>query len=147
MFLHHVAAVCLYPGFILSNVMGVGVVLAWLHDIADIAVNFTRLVLVMDMKIVAFLGYLVMISLWVYTRLLILPMYIYRILTGYSFPDHIWHFNFLIYLEITFLMIMQVLHVHWFILFLKIGKRFITKGQAVDMINDIDKNTATKKQN
>lgn len=83
MFLHHVAAVCLYPGFIFSNVMGVGVVIAWLHDIADIAVNMCRLVLTLDFKIPAFLCYLVMVTLWIYTRLIVLPVYIYRILTEY----------------------------------------------------------------
>jgi len=39
------------------------------------------------------------------------------------------------YLELTFLSIMQVLHIHWFILFIKIGKRFISEGKAVDMIH------------
>lgn len=83
MFLHHCAAICLYPGFIFSNVMGVGVVLAWLHDIADIAVNLTRLVLTLDFKIPSFLCYLVMVAVWTYTRLVVLPYYIFKILTEY----------------------------------------------------------------
>lgn len=36
MLLHHIAAVCLYFCYIFGNVIPVGAVIAYLHDIADI---------------------------------------------------------------------------------------------------------------
>lgn len=38
-FLHHVTALIMYICFIFSNLMGIGVLLSWLHDIADIFFN------------------------------------------------------------------------------------------------------------
>lgn len=146
MLLHHISAFALYPGFIFSNLMGVGVVLAWLHDIADITVNFCRLVNNLDWAIPTVVGYIAMISVWAYTRLLILPAYIYYIVTELRFPEPVAHFQPMVWLELTFLMTMQLLHIMWFGMFLKMGYRLITKGERKDIINDIDENQDNSKK-
>ena len=92
MLLHHIAALALYPGFIFANMMGIGVVLAWLHDIADITVSLCRLFNCFDWKIPTGLAYFLMVGTWGYTRLFILPIYIYRILTEVKYPAELAHF-------------------------------------------------------
>ena len=92
MLLHHISAVALYLGFIFANVMGIGVVLSWLHDIADIPVNLTRIFLCFEWKIPTTLAYFAMVGAWAYTRLYMLPIYIYRIFTEVKYPDEVSHF-------------------------------------------------------
>ena len=77
MMLHHIAAIALYPGFILSNIMGVGVLGAWLHDLADIFVTFTRLMNCFDFKWPTLVGFVGLLLSWFYTRILFLPIFIY----------------------------------------------------------------------
>ena len=78
MAIHHICALCLYPGFIFSNLMGAGVVIAWLHDVGDILANVTRLCNLLDFHIATGVTFLAMMIVWAYTRLFFLPMYIYE---------------------------------------------------------------------
>ena len=118
--------------------MGVGVVLTWLHDIADIVVNACRLFNNLDWEIPTVVTYLGMVSVWAYTRLIILPAYIYYVVTELRFPEPLTHFQPMIWLELVFLLNMQVLHIMWFWMFLKMGYRLVTKGERRDIINNID---------
>jgi len=140
MFLHHVAAVCLYPGFLFGNMMGVGVVLAWLHDIGDIFLNTCRLMKAFDWKIPTLITYLMLLVAWAYTRLYILPIYFYRTATELRFPAELSHFQPLVALELVFLGVMQVLHVWWYFLFLRVGYRMLFSGE-------ISESDTTKKNN
>ena len=90
--LHHISAVALYPGFFFGNLMGIGTVLAWLHDLADIFVNACRIFQVCDIKIPTVVFYIAMVTTWFYTRLCILPYYIYSVLTTLEFPEPVKHF-------------------------------------------------------
>ena len=93
MFMHHVCALCLYPGFIFSNIMGVGVVLAWLHDVGDILANVTRLCNMLDFHIATGVTFLAMMAVWAYTRLYYLPMYIFYINRDLVYPEPYTHFQ------------------------------------------------------
>ena len=92
MFLHHLCAVALYPGFLFGNIMGIGVFLAWLHDIADVPCNLCRMFLQMKWEKMTFLFYVTLMTLWAYTRLYILPWCIYIIFTEVYYPPHLSHF-------------------------------------------------------
>ena len=129
MFLHHIATCACYPGFIFGNFMGVGVALAWLHDVGDIFVKLTRLCNMLDLHIATGVTFLAMMCVWAYTRLFMLPMYIFYIVTELRYPEPITHFQPLIWIELVFLMIMQVLHIYWFGLFIQMGFRLLTKGE------------------
>jgi hypothetical protein len=138
MFLHHIAAVALYPGFIFSNIMGLGVVLAWLHDIADITVCICRISNILDLRLLTPITWFVMLITWGYTRIFILPLYIYATATEVKFPAPVEHFTIAIQLELCFLSIMQVLHIFWFYLFLLMGWRLVMKGEQKELINTIE---------
>lgn len=142
LFLHHVLVLALYPGFFFGNLMGVGTVLAWLHDIADFPVNLCRIFQACDMKIPTVVFYLVLVATWFYTRLCILPYYIFEIVTALKFPEPIKHFQHLVHLVICFLMVMQLLHIYWFGIFLQIGFRLVTKGETNDIIDNIQDTSA-----
>jgi len=138
MLLHHISALALYPGFIFANVMGIGVVLAWLHDIADIFANITRLFNILDWQITGVVTFIVVMIVWAYTRLMILPTYIFYIVTEFRFPEPVAHFQNFVWIELVFLMTMQCLHILWFGMFIKMGYRLIMKGERRDLISTID---------
>lgn len=77
MLIHHLAAVALYPGFFFGGLMGGGVLAAWLHDLADIAVNLCRLSNTLGLSKLTPILYVNMLVVWGYTRLIVLPFWIY----------------------------------------------------------------------
>jgi len=138
MLLHHIAAIALYPGFVFGGLMGGGVLVAWLHDTADIVVNLCRICNGLNLKIPTSFFYFLMVASWFYTRLFLLPYFIYLGFTSLKFPEPVAHFQPLVYLEITFLMVMQLLHVFWFGLFLKMGYRLVMKGEQKDLVQTVE---------
>ena len=92
MFLHHLCALALYPGFMFSNIVGIGTFIAWLHDLADIPANFCRMFLQMKWRKMTALSYALLMSAWFYTRLIILPWCIYIIFTEVRFPPDLIRF-------------------------------------------------------
>ena len=136
MTLHHVSALALYPGFIFANVMGIGVFLAWLHDIGDIFANICRLCHRIDLHYLTIATFFVNMGVWAYTRLMILPYYIFTIVTEVRFPEPVAHFQPIIWIECAFLLTMQFLHILWFGMFLRMGYNAIVKGERKDAICD-----------
>jgi len=95
MMLHHIAAVALYSGFILANIMGVGVFGACLHDRADYWVTITRFINSFEKTSkITLITFVTMLFVWFYTRLFILPQLIYKVLIypRVTFPEEVAHF-------------------------------------------------------
>ena len=138
MLIHHIAAVALFPGLIFGGLLGAGVVAAWLHDVADIFVAICRTLNVLEFKWSSTFAFIAMISVWFYTRLMLLPYFIYICLAHWRFPDELSHFNPLIFIEVFFVSIMQVLHIFWFAMFMRMGYRMIVTGERKDIIHKTD---------
>ena len=92
MLLHHIAALALYPGFMFGGILSGGVVAAWLHDLADIAVNACRLSNTLGFGMPTIILYINMVVVWGYTRLMVLPFFIYSCIGLMRFPQHLSHF-------------------------------------------------------
>ena len=146
MTLHHICALALYPGFIFSNIMGIGVILAWLHDLGDIFANICRLFNRIDWHYLTIITFLINMIIWFYTRLMILPAYIFAIFTEVRFPEPVTHFQPIIWIEAIFLMNMQLLHILWFGMFCKMGFDLVVKGERRDTISDIDSTQTDSKK-
>lgn len=145
MLLHHLATLALYPGFMYGGYMGVGVVMAYIHDLAEIPCNLCRLSNNLDFKYLTPFLYVIMLAAWIYTRCVLLPYYIYVCATELYLPEPIKHLENAINLEICFVSVLQVLHYYWLYKFLLIGWRLITKGEQRDLINTIDVTKDEKK--
>lgn len=142
--LHHIAACALYIGFTFSNLMGIGCLIAWLHDIADIPGMLAKMGdSTTYEKTTVFFFISTMIS-WFITRIIWLPYIIYYInLTGY--PDHLSHFNIFIKLNVVYLSALLCLHVMWFGVFITMLKRFVMDGIAEDIQESTKKDVKQKK--
>ena len=73
MFVHHLAANSLYFGYIYGNFITVGTVVAYLHDIADVPTNLGKVLSSSIFDKGALVIGLVMMVVWGYTRIYLLP--------------------------------------------------------------------------
>ena len=81
MFIHHIAANCLYFCYIFSNFVPFGAVVAYLHDLADIPVNFGKVLSSTHFSnVTAFVG-VVILTIWAYTRIYLLPIAVHFLFT------------------------------------------------------------------
>lgn len=85
--IHHILTVCLYLGFMFGNLIAVGTVIAWFHDMADIFVASSRVANCIGLKKASTVLYACLMFTWIYTRCIILPIYIYNIQTYFTHPE------------------------------------------------------------
>ena len=92
MLLHHIAAFCLYFCYIFGNMIPIGTVIAYLHDLADIPGNLSKALnstVLQNSSAVAFVTCMVV---WFGTRIISLPTMIWHIFTNVEFKGDIAQF-------------------------------------------------------
>ena len=78
MMIHHIAANSLYFAYIFGNIVPFGSMIAYLHDLADIPANLGKVFSsTVYETISSVIGVWLMIF-WGYTRIIILPWFIYH---------------------------------------------------------------------
>ena len=134
---HHIATTSLYPGYLMGNLMAIGTLIAFLHDIADVFVVTSRFLNCIGWDKTTAVVYIGLITSWCYTRVIILPFFLYTILNTMRLPENEAFFPWLC-CECTFLSILQVLNIYWFFMLVGIGVKLVTKGKIVDTVNKIE---------
>ena len=79
MALHHIVSLYLFGGYYLFNAWETGAVVALLHDIADITANLVKLLAESKFKTSTAVVFVIHMIVWFYTRLFLLPLFIYQI--------------------------------------------------------------------
>lgn len=95
MLLHHIATVALYFCMIFGNNSGIGCVIAYLHDIGDIFGCTVKCCSTTRASNLTLGVFIVMMSVWFWTRLFVLPQMIWLAMTE-PFPD-----SFVIFIRIN----------------------------------------------
>lgn len=86
--LHHLATVSLYFCMIYGNNMGIGCTIAFLHDIADIFACLAKCASTMEDGTSVVVTIILTMVTWAWTRLYILPQFIYEIFAAKDiYPD------------------------------------------------------------
>ena len=85
MFLHHVASNSLYFGGIYGNVFPFGVITGYFHDLSDLPLHFCRILMTLKYDI-AIVGGVFLLPCWFWTRLCLLPQFIYTCLDTLRYP-------------------------------------------------------------
>lgn len=137
MMLHHVVTVFLIFLSYMSNYSNLGAIVLFLHDWSDICVSVTRSL--MDLSInslIPFSSFIIMITVWGYTRLYVLPFEITKVAAIEGLKPSGMTFHGLL-LQTSMLLVLQVLHIYWFCLFLYIAYTFIFKKKKEDLVNQI----------
>lgn len=131
MMFHHLVTFYLYSFSYMSNTL-IGAVIAYIHDVADIGVTWTRAWSESKYGLFTAISFIITLVFWFYTRLLMLPWCIYMatvklevyVMSPYVQPI----FGFL-------LTCLFCLHIYWFILCVRIVLNFFEKGEAEDLQN------------
>ena len=131
MLLHHIATCSLYFCMIYGNNMGIGCLIAYLHDIADIFGALVKCASTTKYANLTVLIFLIMMCLWFWTRLFVLPQIIYRIMTDEFVPS----VQLFVKLNGIFLCVLQFLHIYWFYMFLAMLLHKLKTGEAEDLQN------------
>jgi hypothetical protein len=79
MALHHILTLYLFGGCYLFNVWETGAVIAFLHDVADITTNTIKTLAETNSKKVLAVVFVTHMVVWFYTRLAVLPYFIFNI--------------------------------------------------------------------
>lgn len=126
---HHLVTIYLYTFSYMSNTL-IGAVIAYIHDIADIGVTWTRAWAESDHGKISGYSFLLTLFAWFYTRLLILPWCIYiatcKLEVYVSSPYIQPIFGFL-------LTCLFGLHIYWFILCVRILFNHFFRGVSEDL--------------
>ena len=131
MLLHHIATCALYFCMIFGNNLGIGCTIAYLHDIADIFGCAVKLASSTNYQNVTLVVFVVMMSTWLWTRLIVLPQLIFQIMTTEFDPV----VSLFCRINGVFLCVLQFLHAYWFYLFILMILHKIKTGQAEDLQN------------
>ena len=132
MFLHHLSTAILMVSSYMTNTIGQGVSAMFLLDHVDFWIGLIRVVMdVCGPVTIAFVAF-GFGSTFVYTRMFVFPIYMIKY-AGYEtwvLFDGQGFFNLKM---VPFLMVLQVLNIHWCFLIFKMFARFAFKGEAIDM--------------
>jgi sphingoid base N-palmitoyltransferase len=138
MFLHHLATSSLYFGYIMANYLGIGTIIAFLHDTADIPAHLVKFQDATGQKTASKVTFAIVMLIWFWTRCLCLPAIIYTIFSEFRYPADRSHFDIYIYLNGIFLSVLAFLHCYWFTLFIKILTHLKKTGEGKDLQNDVE---------
>eukprot|EP00357_Protocruzia_adherens_P019121 CAMPEP_0115013952 /NCGR_PEP_ID=MMETSP0216-20121206/25747_1 /TAXON_ID=223996 /ORGANISM="Protocruzia adherens, Strain Boccale" /LENGTH=227 /DNA_ID=CAMNT_0002383515 /DNA_START=668 /DNA_END=1351 /DNA_ORIENTATION=- len=138
MLLHHtVTCFLLYLSFIL-NYVRVGVCVLFLHDVSDIFVYLAKVLVDFKLTVLQLPAYVALMTVFGYCRLYVYPVYV--IPWGSIYAEDVVQGEVLGWdVSAAMLIMLQVLHVYWYALLLKMGITKIFKGKgAEDVIAKVE---------
>jgi len=131
MTLHHICAVVLVTFSYFANWVRVGALVLFLHDLADVTAYAVKAVVDTRFTALTLSAYGALLAVWGYTRLYVFPFFVIReavppVPEGES-ASFAWSTSY------CMLLVLQGLHIYWYILFLIMGYRFAVSGKTVDI--------------
>lgn len=127
MLLHHFCTISLISFSFISNYSNIGSIVLFLHDAGDIVVYFARIIVNMDRKNVIVVTGILLLAIFLYTRIFVLGKVLVSIYYGNSWPwKSVTTFLFL------FLCFLMIMHINWIWLILKKWLGAIIKNKFED---------------
>jgi len=125
---------------IFSNICTIGCVVSFQHDIADIPCSIAKYFGCTIYKNTSVLAFIILMIVWFYTRLVLLPYVIYRMVTENMWlPEPFEDCSPIVGFTAGFLSVMLFLHYYWFYIFIQMVTTYKEKGATEDLQNDITK--------
>lgn len=139
MFIHHVVTNLLVMGSSFFRFTRVGSMVFLVHDLSDVPVDLSKLANFLKWKMTTAFCFVTMVLVWCMTRLGALPFVIYRSVlfeswwvceSGVIDPIYYVHYKPIFVVLIGMLI---VLHMLWFLMFIRMGWLLVSKGEAHDL--------------
>lgn len=142
MALHHILEIALISYSYLYGYSRIGTLVLIVHDVGDILINITRAINDARYTKTTVCLFASLLVSWIYFRLWLFPCYIIHstMMEAYDFVktsskdlknEGFWFFNFM-------LCALLVLHVFWFIMFLKMGYNAVVSHQVDDVVDQVE---------
>ena len=127
---HHTITLMLFAGMIAGNHLPLGCMIAYLHNLADIWGSSIKCCASTQYNTLSVVIFLVMMFVWGWTRLIVFPQIIYKIVCLDDYKG----ISSLYYIVSTlFLCVLQVMHVYWYYLFVRMLFKFSKDGSTDDI--------------
>mmetsp|Transcript_52133 Transcript_52133/g.156479 ORF Transcript_52133/g.156479 Transcript_52133/m.156479 type:complete len:439 (-) Transcript_52133:259-1575(-) len=139
MFIHHVVTNLLILGSSYFRFTRIGSMVFLVHDISDVPVDMSKLANFLKWKKTTIFCFVTMVLVWLATRLIVLPFVIYRSVLTESYllvsangldPIYFYCYRPIFY---TLIGLIILLHLVWFLMFIRMGILLITRGEAHDL--------------
>ena len=144
MLIHHLSTVFLVFGSAYANQIGIGAIISWLHILTDVPIAIARVLSSLKSSCAEIACGIVLVCFllppYIYFRLGCLPFWIYNIFTNPTcvYPPHLSEYDVFLQLNGFYLLVLQILHIYWTILMLKMLVGFLTGGGARDLQEDTE---------
>lgn len=139
MAVHHVVTNLLVLASSYLRFTRIGSMVFLVHDLSDVPVDLSKLANFLKWRNTTVLCFVTMVLLWFFTRLVILPFVIIRsvlfesyLLVTASDCHVLYYYGYRIFFYILF-GIIQLLHILWFLMFLRMGWLILTKSELHDL--------------
>jgi len=136
MLLHHVATMGLLAWSWLFNFTRWGILVMILHDVSDVVLEASKLCQYMQLEVAKDCGFVIFALTFFVTRLVMFPLYILKPAMFESYP--VWGNLVLRYVLIALLGVLQLMHVWWFSIIVKMVVMFARGEMEGDERSDDD---------
>ena len=133
MVVHHLCAVSLTGGMLMTNNRGVGIVTAYIHVWADIPVQISRILSSTYYANTTAVSLVILISVWIWTRVFILAQVVWKVWFLVVYPAELSHFNVFTRIFAIFSTSLFSLHVYWTVLLFRMMIAFLKTGANTDV--------------
>ena len=145
MLLHHVTTCCLLFCMIYSNQLGIGCLVAFLHDVSDILALLTKAFTHTPYDNILAVSFVSMMAVWFYTRNIVLTYLVYKSAEDYGYKGQWAVYQPCVNISISMLGALVFLQWYWMSLFAKMLYGFATQGATEDIQNKVeDQRTSNK---
>ncbi|CAH8521719.1 unnamed protein product [Schistosoma turkestanicum] len=127
--MHHISTVLLLTFSYVTNYHRVGAVVLILHDIADCWMEAAKVCKYVNKHVTAEILFSIFVPIWIVTRLTYFPLWViwaiikFNVFVNGPYPA--------VSIMLGFLLVLQILHIYWFCLIVKIAIQVKSKGHLV----------------
>lgn len=129
---HHLLTLTLFGGMILQNFIRVGIVIAWLHNAADILTSLSRVLSQTQFKSAAVVSFISCILVWIYLRNIAMPYVTYKTIVSVKYPKELSNFQAAPDILKFCLVCLCLMHLYWLTLFIRMIVDAVKSGDTDD---------------
>ncbi|VDP47924.1 unnamed protein product [Schistosoma margrebowiei] len=126
---HHISTVSLLTFSYITNYHRVGSVVLILHDIADCWMEAAKICKYVNKQLATEVLFSIFVPVWIVTRLTYFPLWV--IWTTFKFGIFVYGPYPANFIMVGFLLVLQILHIYWFCLIVKIAIQVKSNGRIV----------------
>ncbi|KAL3799005.1 hypothetical protein HJC23_005144 [Cyclotella cryptica] len=139
MMAHHIVTNALIFGSSFYRFTRIGSMIFLIHDLSDVPIDMSKLANFVKWKATTIICFVVMVLMWVITRLTIFPFVIFRSVLFESYEYMVVKgtmdpalYEAYCYIFYSLLGALVLLHVTWFLILIRIGWTLVSKGETHD---------------